>query len=299
MDGTSRAKQGQPSPKSWTPNGVLSDQVWLEELIGPSYNQLSCPSAPSSSDGTCSLHSWSSGVTGLLNSSIKKQSQDAFQTRLRQFGKLAGCPSRGPRGRAGQGGGNNKLHAWPERGGLCQRRGSAQNHKLQCLLEEKIEAKVKFSQFLDEVTSNVLDQNSLQAFGKPVSPTSNFTTTPSQPEDQIQVATQRSPRLLRSMAQEQKKTREEQTALDPARKTYLETDIDAARRDDEHQEIKAEPQLETDKETVIPPPPEFCEGFEMKSPFPEFDGDFPRYPYRSASLPRGVNMVSDESDPSL
>lgn len=343
MDGTSsmarilshrgRAKQGQPSPKSWASSGAPcpmfnGDQVWLEELIGPSTYQSSPSSSPgdsrSSSEATGSLYSWSSGVTCLLHSSIKKQSQEAFQTRLREerrWGKLAGCPSKGPRGGAHpqveQGGGSddNKLHAWPEWGGLCQGRGSAQTHvsaksvKLQLLLEEKVEAKLKFSQFLDEVASNVLDPNSLQAFGKPVSPSSSSTTTLVQPEDKIQEVTQWSPRLPRSMAQQQgsllkqKKTQEELTPpLAPAQKTYLETDIDAVRRDDElHdlEKVETPPQLEIDEKNVIPPPPQFCQGFEMKSPFPEFHRDFPRYPYRSASLPRGINMVSDESHPSL
>ncbi|XP_044024256.1 brain-enriched guanylate kinase-associated protein isoform X1 [Siniperca chuatsi] len=292
------------------------DQVWLEDLIGPLFNQSSSsqpssPSAPSSSpggsrrssEGTGSLYSWSSGVTCLLHSSIKKQSQEAFQTRLREertCGKLAGCPSRGPHCRAhlqaemGGGSNHNKLHAWPERRGP----------KLQWLLEEKVKAKVKFSQFLDEVTSNVLDPNSLQAFGKPVSPLSFINTTPAQPEDNIQEGTHAGPRLPRSMAQsqgsllEQKKTQEEQTALDPTQKTYLETDIDTVRRDDDPQdlEIKVEtsPHLEIDEKNVIPPPPQFCQGFEIKSPFLEFHCDFPRYPYRSASLPRGINMVPDE-----
>lgn len=311
------------------------DQVWLEELIGPSSYQFypSQPSSPasnspggsrSSSEGTASLHSWSSGVTCLLHSSIKKQSQEAFQTRLREDrrrGKLARCPSRGPHGivhpQAGQGGGSNhnKPHAWPERGWLCQGRGSthtqtgAKSVKLQWLLEEKVVAKLKFSRFLDEVASNVLDPNCLQAFGKPACPSSFTKTTTAQPEDKIQEATQWSPELPCSMAQqqaslfEQKNTLEEQTPLEPEQKTYLETDIDTVRRDDEPRdlEIKVEtpPQLEIDEESVIPPPPQFSQGFEIKSPFPERHCDFPRYPYRSASLPRGINMVSDESRPSL
>lgn len=348
MDGTSSkpcflsqrgaTKQGQPSWASSTALCPMSngDQIWLEELIGPSSNwsSPSLPSSPSfpssspggsrsSSEGTGSLNSWSSGVTCLLHSSIRKQSQEAFQTRRREERRWPACPSRWSHGRAhpqaGQGGGSNhnKLHTWPEKVGECQGRGSAQTHtstesiKLQWLLEEKIEAKVKFSQFLDEVTSNVLDPNSLQAFGKPVSPSSFITPTLAQPEDQIQVVTQWSPRLLCSMAQQQgllleQKTREEQPPTDPklTQKAYLETDIDAVRRDDEpeDQEIKAEtppPPLEVNETNVIPPPPQFCQGFEMKSPSPEFHCDFPRYPHRSASLPRGINMVSDESRPRL
>ncbi|GLD49580.1 brain-enriched guanylate kinase-associated protein isoform X1, partial [Lates japonicus] len=329
------AKQGQPQQKYWASSAAHcpkfnGDQVWLEELIDPSSNQSSpsqpsSPSVPSSSpggsrsssEGTGSLYSWSSGVTCLLHSSIKKQSQEAFQTRLREErtgGELAACPSRRPRGRvhpqAKEGGGrnHNKQHAWRERGGLCQGRGSARTHtnaksvKLQWLLEEKIEAKVKFSQFLDEVASNVLDLNSLQAFGRPVSPSSSTTTNLDQPEEKIQVVTQWSPRLARSMAQQQgsllEQTQEEQSPPDLTQKTYLETDIDTVRNNDEQQdlEIKADTvlQLETDETNLIPPPPQFCQGFEMKSPLPEFYSDFPRYPYRSASLPRGINMVPDE-----
>ncbi|XP_069017615.1 brain-enriched guanylate kinase-associated protein isoform X1 [Embiotoca jacksoni] len=105
------------------------------------------------------------------------------------------------------------------------------------------------------------------------------------------------------MAQQQgplfeQKTPEEQAFPDPAKRTYLETDIDTVRRDDEPQgpETGAEtpPQLEIDAKHVIPPPPQFCQGFEMKNPFPEFHCDFPRYPNRSVSLPRGINMVPDE-----
>lgn len=303
------------------------DQVWLEELIGPSLNQSSpsqpsSPSAPSNSPGgsrSSSVCSWSSGATCFLHNSIKKQSQEAFQTRLRadrKWEKLTGCPFRGlPRVEQGAGSNHNTCHAWQQRGALGKGRGCAQTHarnksvKLQWLLEEKVEAKLKFSKFLDEVTSNVLDPNSLQAFGKPVSPPSFITTTPTQPEDKIQEATQWSPRPLCSMAQQQgsllkqKLTKEKQTPLDLAQKTYLETDIDTVRRDDKPQdlEIKGEtpPQLEIDEKYVIPPPPQFCQGFEMTCPFPEFLCHFPRYPYKSASLPRGINMVSDESLPSL
>lgn len=342
MDGTSStacflsqrgtAKQGQPSwPSSTAFCPILNgDQIWLEELIGPSSNWSppslqSSPSFPSSSpggsrsssEGTGSLNSWSSGVTCLLHSSIRKQSQEAFQTRRREDRRWPACPARGPHGRAHpqskRGGGinHNKLHSWPERGGECQGRGSAQSLastksvKLQCLLEEKIEAKVKFSQFLNEVTSNVFDQNSLQAFGKPVFPSS--TTILTQPENQIQEVTEWSSWLTRSMAQQQgsfleKKTQEERPPADLTQKTYLETDIDTVRREDEPEclVIKLETPslpLEIDDTNVIPPPPQFSQGFEMKTSSLEFQYDFPRYPCRSVSLPRGINMVSDESRP--
>lgn len=154
-----------------------------------------------------------------------------------------------------------------------------------------------------------LTQTLLQAFGKPISLPSFITTTPTQPEDKIQEVAQWSPRLLYSMAQQrgslvkQKMNKEEQTPLDPTQKTYLETDIDTVRREDRPQdlEIKAEtpPQLEIDDKHVIPPPPQFCQGFEMACPLPEFTCHFARCPHKSVSLPRGINMVSDESLPSL
>lgn len=309
------------------------DQVWLEDLIGPSCNQSSPsqPSSPSvhrcspagsraSSEGTGSLYSWSSGVTCLLHSSIKKQSQEAFQIRLRdkrRWGKFAAHPFRGPDGRGhpqvkqGSDSNHGKLQRWPENGGLYEGRGSALSHtsaksvKLQLLLEERLKAKLKFSQFLDEVTSNVLDPNCLQAFGRPISPSSSTSTNPEQPEEKIQLVTQWSPRLSHSVAQQQgalpkqKKPQEEQTLPVLTQKTYLETDIDHLRRDDKTHglDIKADApqQLEIDKKHKIPPPPQFCEGFEMTSLHPEFHRDFSRYPYRSVSLPRGINMVSDES----
>jgi len=317
-----RATGHQSSPKSWASSSPVCtyDQVWLEELIGLSSNKSfpSQPSSPSilssspggsrsSSEGTGSLHSWNSGVTCLLHSSIKKQSQEAFQTRLREergWGKLAACNSRSPRCRT---------HPQAEWGGgshykeLQQRRGSGQisikSVKLQWVLEERIKAKLKFSQFLDEVTSNVLDPNSLQAFGKTVSPSGSVTTNPDQPEDQIQVVRLRLPCSITKQHSllPEPKTPEEETSPDLPRKTYLETDIDSIRWNDELLDlaIKAETplQLEIVEKHVIPPPPQFCQGY--KIPFPEFCCDFPRYPHRSASLPRGINMVSDESHPSL
>ncbi|XP_053737429.1 brain-enriched guanylate kinase-associated protein isoform X1 [Synchiropus splendidus] len=75
---------------------------------------------------------------------------------------------------------------------------------------------------------------------------------------------------------------------DQGQKTYLETDIDAVRSNGLPEE------LETEERHVIPPPPQFCQGFEMKNAFPEFHPDLPRHPYRSISLPRGINMVPGE-----
>lgn len=177
------------------------------------------------------------------------------------------------------------------------------------LLEEKVEAKLKFSKFLDEVTSNVLDPNRLHAFSKPVPVCSLNTRIPNKPEGEIQEGTEWDPGMLCSMAQQQgsllelKMSKEEQPPAELAQKAYLEMDIDTVRRDGKSREMQVniEPQLqpEIDEKHVIPPLTQFCEGFEIKSPFLEFHCHLPRYPYKSASLPRGINMVSDESLPSL
>ncbi|KAK2890016.1 hypothetical protein Q8A73_018316 [Channa argus] len=309
----------QKSPNSWASSAATfplfnGDQVWLEELIGPSSNQSSTsqpssPSAPicspqgsrSSSEGTGSLYSWSSGVTGLLHSSIKKQSQEAFQIRLRdkrRWGNYAACHSRGCHPQVEQGGdsNHNKFQAWPGTSWLCEGRSSSESHasaesvKLQLLLEERIQTKLKFSQFLDEVTSNVLDPNCLQAFGRPAAPSSSTSTNPDSPEGKIPVVTQRSPRLSLSAVQHQ----DGQT--DRAHELYLETNIDTVKRNDEKHDLDMKagttslPQLEIDDKAA----PQFWEEIEMTSPFLEFDCDLSRYPNRSASLPKGINMVPEK-----
>lgn len=326
--GREEARQPPPKPGPFTglPCPKFSSvHVWLEDLGDPSScqsssSQPSSPSAPSNSPGgsrsssECngSFCSWSSGATGFLHSSTKRQSREAFQTQgtgEQRWKKPSVCPNRGPHPKVKQRGcsTNSTIHGWEERDGLCWGRSSAQNNtssrgaKLQRLLDDKVQAKLRFSKFLDEVTSNVLDPNSLQLFGRPASPT--------QTEDSTGEVTRWSPTPLCSMAQkqgsvlEQKTTDQEQAPLDPPQETYLETDIDAVRGDDSlhDQESKREtpPQQEIDEDLVIPPPPQFCQGFEMRTLFPEFHCHLPRYPYRSASLPRGINMVSDETVSSL
>lgn len=294
------------------------DQIWLEEMIGQSSNQSSpsqrsSPSAPGSSlvgsscssEGSGSLRSWTSGATCLLHRSIKKQSLEAFHTRLREdivSGKLSARPPSRVHLQAEQKGAciYRKVHL----GRSCAQTGT-KSANLQRVIEERIKAKLKFSQFLDEVTFNVLKPNSLQALGKPVCPPAVITSNSDLPE-LIHVVR---PGLILSMAHQQQsplpelKSPEDGTFAEPPQKVYLETDIDSVGKDEASQnlEMKLESPLllETDEENVIPPPPQFYEGFQMKIPFPELYHNLPRYPYRSASVPRSINMVSDESRPSL
>ncbi|XP_068198351.1 brain-enriched guanylate kinase-associated protein isoform X2 [Antennarius striatus] len=290
-------------PEAWRASSPKEAELCKSSPSGPSSG--SSGGSRSSSECTGSLNSWSSGVTRLLHSSIKQQSQEAFRTRLRggiSWGNQGGGL---PRGLHGGGGDQDLIYARPRprRGGLCQGRSSALTHndtqsgKLQWGQKEEVNAKQKFSKFLDEVVSNVLDQSSLKAFGKPVCRSSSTTT---QPEDNVGEWS-----LLHPTAQEQdflllqqKTTREDQPLPDPEQKTYLETDIDSVRRDEERldPEINVDTlsQLERNKTDLIPPPPSFRQGFKMKSPFPEFHCYLPRCPYRSASPPEGINMVPDE-----
>lgn len=297
---------------------MFNDQIWLEERIGQSSNQSSpsqrsSPSVSSSSpvgsscssEGSCSLRSWTSGVTCLLHRSIKKQSQESFHTRLKEdraLGKLSARRS-------------SRVHLQAKQKGACNYkkvqlgRNCAQTCTksvyLQRVIEERIKAKVKFSHFLDEVTFNVLKPNSLQALGKPISPSAVITRNSDLPE-LIHVAR---PGLLLSMAHQQQsplpelKSPEDGTVAKPPQKVYLETDIDSVGKDEDSQNVEINLEspllLEMDEENMIPPPPQFYEGFEMKIPFPELYYDLPRYPYRSASVPRSINMVSDESRLSL
>lgn len=309
------------SLKSWASSSTKFSgyRGFLEGVIGQSSNQSSTsqssspcvfsssPAGSSSSEDTCSLHSWSSGVTSLLHSSIKQQSQEAFQTHLRGergWREFTVAPSSGtdhPQAREGGRFRNKKLHL----GRGCTQTDLSKVVKSETVLKEKIKAKQKFSQFLNEVTSNILNRNSLQAFGKPVPPSGLIPAFPDLPEDRKQVV---SLRLPLSMAQEQnllieQKTPEDETSVNSSQKMYLETDIDSVRRDDNPQSLENRAEssslLLMDDKTLIPPPPEFCQGFKMIIPILDLCHDLPRYPYRSVSLPRGINMVSDETRPSL
>uniref|UniRef100_A0A8C7X9M7 5'-nucleotidase, cytosolic IB b n=1 Tax=Oryzias sinensis TaxID=183150 RepID=A0A8C7X9M7_9TELE len=213
------------------------------------------------------------------------------------WGKLVPCAYNDPHGeaypQAEQGGGNyqNKLHQ-----GRASKQTRMGSKSVKELLEERFRAKLKFSQFLDEVTSNVLDPNCLQAFGKLQSPSGVFITNSDQLEEEVE-----SWRLHDSMALQQNllselEVPEAKNATDWQQKKYLETDIDAVSWDAGPQDVKIkQEQLEIDETSVIPPPLQFSQGFKRKIPSPDFCCDIPRAPHRSASLPRGINMVSGES----
>lgn len=295
-----RQKARLPLAKLWAFPGLPdpefgSVQEWLEDLRVPKpwqsppslASRSSVPSSSSSSNSerTGSPCSWSSGATSFQELRPEKKSSGT-------------CPRVRPSGSA--------AHRQEEQDGLSEGRSPVQDGAAQAQpqqqqqQDEKVQAKRSFSKFLDEVTSNVFDPSSLQALGRPASP-SMMTEEKGDWE-----VTQQRPRPLCSMAQKQgsapgqettttssTSTREEQP-----RGTYLETDIDAVvgddrRRDQEKKVVTPSPLQEVvDSELVIPPPPQFSQGFKIKTLFPEFHCRLPRHPYRSVSLPRGINMVS-------
>lgn len=129
-------------------------------------------------------------------------------------------------------------------------------------LELKIEAKLKFSQFLDEVTNQVLKPTNLLALRRRSSSISI------QEQDQLE----NKPLQLRMQ--------------ETVGRTYLETDIDSV----EMKEVKVKKETaitfqSTDKKEVMDPP-EPAPGLLQNS------RSVSRNPPRSTSLPRGINLVS-------
>ncbi|KAK6295386.1 hypothetical protein J4Q44_G00346120 [Coregonus suidteri] len=307
----------------------------------------------SSSEAYASLDSWSSGETCLLRNSIRKHSQEAFQARLSSSSSARGPHSRAhPHGVQGGACSLVELHdgaaqaacgggAWWGRG-RGRRTGSVQsltsssqdttiatssssnsgntiNTSVRyCWLEQKIEAKLKFSQFLDNVSGRVLVPGSLEAFQKlqpppppqrssSLSPRTFRSTTTGSGDDVIQVEYRWRSSPPCSAALQRGRIQEEQGPMEmPVGKAYLETDIDSVRREDELKDIKIKKEntlstLERESKmgvVGIAAPPEFRQKTlgRIRSPSPVLwdEGLVMRYPYRSVSLPRGINMVPDE-----
>lgn len=134
----------------------------------------SVQSGSSSEDDSWDTNSWSSGATCLLRSSIKQHSEEVFRVR-------ASSGSRPKPASDSESGHQNSDRQRSDRKSESQK--SSEKGPMECKVnvpsqnsshygtavsaqfEEKIEAKLKFSQFLNEVTCRVLDPKSLQAFG--------------------------------------------------------------------------------------------------------------------------------------
>lgn len=326
----------------------------LTSSPSPSNAQNSSSPISSSSEAYDSMDSWSSGSTCLLHSSISNHSQETLQARFSSPSSARG-PHGGTCAHRLQGGayclvGLHEGAAQAALGGVAwlgrgrgRRAGSV--HSLTsssqytttatsissscntintsvcyCWLEQKFEAKLKFSQFLDDVSGRVLVPGNLEAFRKlppppppqrssSLSPRTSLSTT-TESRDVIQVECQWSSTPPCSVTQQRstrtgERMQEEQGLIEtPVEKTYLETDIDSVRREDELKDIKIRKEktlstLERERRMGvggIAPPPEFRQDtlgrYRNPSPVLWDEGLVMRYPNCSNSLPRGINMVS-------
>ena len=193
-------------------------------------------------------------------------------------------------------------------------------------LEQKIGAKLEFSRFLDEVTCSVFEPNSLQAFGHPISllskkesglhlpltSTSTATrTTAAPPETTARALSRLSPGFACPLAQQQQQgpllsaenMQDEQVLAEPEGKAYLETDIHHIRGQDGLSGHRTKTEMLYGlamimEDRVIQPPLMLRKdgGLKGKSTFPEvpLGSAFSRYPCRSVSLPREINLVSHD-----
>ncbi|KAK9960317.1 hypothetical protein ABG768_010387 [Culter alburnus] len=270
-------------------------------------------SVSSSEDDSWDTNSWSSGATCLLRSSIKQHSEEVFRVRA---------------GSASQPGGTSDSETGYQNSDSCpgsesqegeyqaveDRRDSTSSaaSTVSTDLEQKIEEKLKFSQFLDEVTCRVLNPECLQAFGAPVRQKEPLVTsslqclnlTPvSSPlscrpwfascRDSADVSMYKWAKCMPSCkildaSETLRRTQEESETLG---RTYLETDIDQVRREDEvsshPRDVENKPlQLRGESSRRCP------------SPVSKRSDGAPQPPYRSTSLPRpAVSSITVSLDP--
>lgn len=180
-------------------------------------------------------------------------------------------------------------------------------------LEQKIEEKLKFSQFLDEVTCRVLNPECLQAFGAPIRPKEPLVTSSLQclnltpvssplscrpwfasSRDSADVLVHKWAKCMPSCkildtSETLRRTQEESETLG---RTYLETDIDRVRREDEMSSTHSRDvengtlQLRGESSRRCPSPVS-----------KRLDGA-PQPPYRSTSLPRpSMSSITVSIDP--
>ncbi|TSO67451.1 Brain-enriched guanylate kinase-associated protein [Bagarius yarrelli] len=146
-----------------------------------------------SEDDSWGTNSWSSGATCLLRSSIKQHSEEVFRVRASSGSRPepatdseSGHKSldRQPGDRKSES--QKTSEKGPMENNFSVHNQSSSHHNTSAFahIKEKIEAKIKFSQFLNEVTSRVMDPESLQTFQKetvPIQSSSHSTSSSQQP----------------------------------------------------------------------------------------------------------------------
>ncbi|XP_035249667.1 brain-enriched guanylate kinase-associated protein [Anguilla anguilla] len=312
-----------PSLQSSLPN-LQSSVPSLRSSSSTLRSSSPSPHSASSSedDSSWDTNSWSSGATCLLRSSIKKHSEEVFQARLGSGSR--GEIVTGSEGSHLNGDGIEGSCTRPE----CQEGAEwalGRRDSLQSLsssqgidaasgnLDQKIEDKLKFSQFLDEVTCRVLAPGSLEAFGilRQKDPASFWEESPStyirEPRrssvvDSVYQWTKTLPSCKILDANDiMRNSLEERGSQESPGRAYLETDIDSVRLEDE---LESNSFRETRKESLK----ERERGMERRakritpertrSPTPllNWSKDLPKYSYRSTSLPRSMNSLACDGE---
>ncbi|KAL7873545.1 hypothetical protein AOLI_G00126160 [Acnodon oligacanthus] len=243
-------------------------------------------SGTSSEDDSWDTNSWSSGATCLLRSSIKQHSEEVFRVRASSVSRpesasdseagyqnLDCCQSSERQPESQQTAEKVPLGRKDSFQSQISSQCSTVSSAASAAIDEKIEAKLKFSQFLDEVTCRVLDPECLQAFvavrqkDAPVpTPQSSLVNCSLTSSISCQhsmhanswfdstgdpLTTSRDSRKsnvaapvyqwnkcmptckILDTSEALRKAHEEKTFMEPSKRTYLETDIDSVWREDE------------------------------------------------------------------
>lgn len=132
----------------------------------------SLQSGSSSEDDSWDTNSWNSGATCLLRSSIKQHSEEVFRVRASSGSRPkpasdseAGHQNLDLQHSESQSESQKTSRKGPMECKVNMQSQNSRHYSTSEHFEEKIEAKLKFSQFLNEVTCRVLDPESLHAFG--------------------------------------------------------------------------------------------------------------------------------------
>ncbi len=178
--------------------------------------------------------------------------------------------------------------------------GQAVSHLLQHQLELKIEAKLKFSQFLDEVSSRVLRPTNLFVLSRQTECSRSNSSISSNSKSRIPDDQQQPGDVDFSLNSFQSADgmQEERGAPETVGKAYLETDIDCVRREDEIKGVKTKKEtaitFESNERREVKSPPEShpnpIQRIRPLSPLLYREETLSRY--RSVSLPRDINIVS-------
>ncbi|XP_017569325.2 brain-enriched guanylate kinase-associated protein [Pygocentrus nattereri] len=318
-------------------------------------------SGTSSEDDSWDTNSWSSGATCLLRSSIKQHSEEVFRVRANSVSRpesasdseagyqnLDCCQSSERQPESQQTAEKVPLGRRDSLQSQISSHCSTVSSTASAAIEEKIEAKLKFSQFLDEVTCRVLDPECLQAFGAVrqkdahvPSPQSSLVNCSHTSSTSCQhsvhanswfdsagdpLPTSRNSRKCNMAApmyqwnkcmptckildssEALRRAHEEKTFMEPSKRTYLETDIDSVRREDELDSAEATErnkgkkdhsrERERERRTLLVSPNRSQRNSDAKkcpSAVSNSSEGSPKMSYRSTSLPRPIssNLASN------